>query len=132
MSTDPAAEIARLRKEIRHHDEKYYVQAASEISDLDYDRLVERLKTLEAEHPEQITPDSPTRRVGDQPVPGLKQVTHRAPMLSIENTYRVDELRKFGERTQKLLPGEKIEWVVELKVDGVAVAIYENGLLGVR
>ena len=130
MSTDPAAEIARLREEIRRHDRKYYVEAAPEISDLEYDRLIERLKKLEAEHPELVTPDSPTQRIGDQPVEGLEPVEHRVPMLSIENTYSLDELKKYGERVAKLLPGETIEWVVELKVDGVAVSlIYENGLL---
>jgi DNA ligase (NAD+) len=130
MPSNPAAEIARLCEEIAHHDHKYYVEAAPEITDIQYDRLMERLKKLEAEHPELITPDSPTQRVGDQPVEGLVQVEHRVPMLSIENTYSIEELKKYGERVAKLLPGEKIEWVVELKVDGVAVSlIYENGRL---
>jgi DNA ligase (NAD+) len=130
MSADPAAEIARLREEIAYHDRKYYVEAAPEISDLQYDRLMERLKRLEGEHPDLISPDSPTQRVGGQPVEGLKQVEHRVPMLSIENTYSIEELKKYGDRVAKLLPGEKIEWVVELKIDGVAVSlIYENGLL---
>jgi DNA ligase (NAD+) len=130
MATDPAAEIARLREEIARHDRKYYVEAAPEISDLQYDRLMERLKKLEAEHTDLITPDSPTQRVGDQPVEGLKQVEHRVPMLSIENTYSIEDLKKYGDRVAKLLPGEKIEWVVELKIDGVAIAlIYEDGLL---
>ena len=123
-------EIQELRQQIRHQDRKYYVEAAPEISDRDYDRLLERLKALEQQHPELITPDSPTQRVGDQPVEGLRQVQHRVPMLSIENTYSLDELRKYGERTEKLLKGEPIQWVVELKVDGVACSlIYENGLL---
>ena len=130
MSADSAAEIARLREEITRHDYLYYVAAAPEIKDIEYDRLMERLKKLEAAHPELLTPDSPTRRVGDRPVEGLQQVEHRVPMLSIENTYSIDELKKYGERVAKLLPGEKIEWVVELKIDGVAFAlIYENGLL---
>jgi DNA ligase (NAD+) len=125
-----AAEIARLRDEIRHHDRKYYVEAAPEISDRDYDRLLERLKKLEAEHPNLVTPDSPTQRIGDRPVEGLEPFEHRVPMLSIENTYSLDELKKYGDRVAKLLPGEEIEWVVELKVDGVAVSlIYEDGLL---
>ena len=130
MSKDPAAEIAALRDQIRHHDYEYYVEAAPEISDRDYDKLLERLKQLEAAHPELITPDSPTQRIGDQPVSELPQVEHRVPMLSIENTYSLDDLKKFGERTAKLLSGEPIEWVVELKVDGVAVSlVYEDGLL---
>jgi DNA ligase (NAD+) len=130
MPADSAAEIARLRDEIRHHDYLYYVAAAPEISDRDYDRLIDRLKKLEADHPDLVTPDSPTQRVGDQAVEGLEQVEHRVPMLSIENTYSIEELNKFGDRVAKLLPGETIEWVVELKVDGVAVSlIYENGML---
>ena len=125
-----AQEIARLREEIRRHDYKYYVEAAPEISDREYDRLIERLKALEKAHPELVTPDSPTQRIGDQPVEGLRQVAHRVPMLSIENTYSVEELRQYGQRTAKLLLGEPIAWMVELKVDGVAVSlVYEDGLL---
>ncbi|HUT09241.1 MAG TPA: NAD-dependent DNA ligase LigA [Thermoguttaceae bacterium] len=127
---DPATEIARLREEIRHHDRKYYVEAAPEITDLQYDRLIERLKKLEAEHPELLTPDSPTQRIGDRPIEGLEEVAHRVPMLSIDNTYSIDELRKYGQRTARLLGDEPIEWVVELKIDGVAVSlIYEDGRL---
>ena len=130
MSKHPGQEIERLRDEIRHHDRKYYVEAQPEISDLEYDRLLQRLQQLEAAHPELITPDSPTQRIGDQPVAELTQVRHRVPMLSIENTYNTDELREFGRRTSRWLEGEPIEWVVELKVDGAAVAIvYEDGVL---
>ena len=128
MPSDPARAIDKLREDIRRHDRKYYVEAAPEITDLEYDRLIEGLKKLEATHPELVTPDSPTQRVGDQPVEGLVEVAHRVPMLSIDNTYSLDELRKYGERTAKLLPGESIEWVVELKIDGVAVSlVYEDG-----
>ena len=130
MAADPRAEIEKLRAEIRRHDQKYYVEAAPEITDLEYDRLVDRLQQLEARHPELITPDSPTQRIGDQPVSGLTPVTHRVPMLSIDNTYTIEELRKYGEGIAKKLPGETVEWVVELKIDGVAVAlIYEQGHL---
>lgn len=130
MPTDPAAEVASLREQIRYHDRKYYVEATPEISDLDYDRLINRLKELEAARPELLTADSPTQRVGDTPVTGLEQVEHRVPMLSIDNTYSIEELRAYSERTQKLLPDERIEWVVELKIDGVAVSLlYEDGLL---
>ncbi len=126
----PADEIEKLREEIRHHDRKYYIEAQPEISDREYDRLMERLKELEAKHPELVTPDSPTQRVGEAPVEDLRPVEHRVPMLSIDNTYSVDELRKYGERIAKLLPDEKIDWVVELKIDGVAVSVtYENGRL---
>jgi DNA ligase (NAD+) len=129
MASNPSTEIAHLREEIRLHDRKYYVEAAPEISDLEYDRLIDQLKELEAKHPELVTPDSPTQRVGDQPVEGLTQVAHRVPMLSIENTYSLDELKQYGQKVAKLLPGETIEWVVELKVDGVAVSlIYQDGL----
>jgi len=130
MSPDAKYEIEKLRDEIRGHDQKYYIEAAPDISDLEYDRLLERLKKLEAAHPELIAPDSPTQRVGDAPVPELDQVEHRVPMLSIDNTYSIDELRQYGQRVAKLLPDEKIEWIVELKIDGVAVAlVYEHGLL---
>lgn len=125
-----AKRIEKLREEIRYHDRKYYVEAAPEITDLEYDRLLEELKKLEGEHPELITPDSPTQRIGDAPVDDLAQFAHRVPMLSIDNTYSLEDLKKFGERTAKSLDGEPVEWVVELKVDGVAVSIvYENGLL---
>ncbi len=130
MPPKAAAEIESLRETIRRHDHKYYVEAAPEISDLQYDRLMERLKQLEAEHPELVTADSPTQRVGEQPVEGLSPVEHRVPMLSIDNTYSIEDLKRFGERAQKLLPHEKLGWVVELKIDGVAVALlYENGVL---
>jgi DNA ligase (NAD+) len=130
MTSDAAAEIARLRDEIRYHDRKYYVEAQPEISDLAYDRLMQRLKNLEAAHPKLVSPDSPTQRIGDAPVDALVSVEHRLPMLSIENTYNLEELRKFGQRVAKLLPDEKIQWVVELKIDGVAVSVvYENGRL---
>lgn len=130
MADDPAAEIEKLREAIRYHDRKYYLDAAPEISDREYDRLFDRLKALEAKHPELITPDSPTQRIGDQTTGELPQVEHRVPMMSIDNTYSVEELRAYGRRIEKLLPDEKIEWVVELKIDGVAVSIlYENGKL---
>jgi len=130
MTNGTKQQIEELREEIRHHDRKYYVEAAPEISDSEYDRLLSRLKKLEAENPDLVTPDSPTQRIGDQPVEHLPQVEHRVPMLSIDNTYSIEELGEFGGRTARLLEGEPIEWVVELKIDGVAVAIiYENGVL---
>ncbi len=130
MSTDPAKEVADLRDQIRHHDQKYYVEATPEITDLEYDRLINRLKDLEAAHTDLLTLDSPTQRVGDQPVEGLEQVEHRVRMLSIDNTYSIEELRSYADRTMKLLPDEAIEWVIELKIDGVAVSLlYENGVL---
>lgn len=128
--SDVAGEIDRLRDEIRRHDRLYYLDAAPEISDRDYDRLLERLRALEAEHPALVTTDSPTQRVGEQPASHLTSAPHSTPMRSIDNTYSLEELRKYGERVAKLLPEEPIAWVVELKVDGVAAAIrYENGAL---
>lgn len=125
-----AKKIEALRETIRDHDRKYYVESAPEISDLEYDRLLNRLKELEAAHPDLIAADSPTQRIGDQPIEGLRQVEHRIAMLSIDNTYSLPEVREFAARAAKKLSGETIEWVVELKVDGVAVAlVYEEGLL---
>ena len=123
-------EVEQLRDEIRQHDHRYYVDSAPIISDLEYDRLLEKLKQFERQHPELITPDSPTQRIGDQPVSDLNQVDHRLPMLSIDNTYSVEDLRKYGQRITKLLDGEEPEWVVELKIDGVAVSLaYQQGQL---
>ncbi|MGD9646402.1 MAG: NAD-dependent DNA ligase LigA [Pirellulales bacterium] len=128
--SDDARRIEKLRDQIRHHNRKYYVEAAPEISDLEYDRLLAELKSLEAKHPELVTSDSPTQRVGEEPVEGLEPVEHRVPMLSIENTYDLDELRAFGRRVDKLLPDEPVAWVVELKIDGAAAAIlFEQGRL---
>ncbi len=130
MTKDAAAEIEKLRESIRYHDRKYYVDAQPEISDLQYDRLMQRLQELEALHPRLIRPDSPTQRVGGSPVASLASIEHRLPMLSIENTYSALDLRKYGQRIAGLLPDETIQWVVELKVDGVAVSvIYEDGQL---
>ena len=125
-----AKRIALLTEEIRKHDHGYYVLATPSISDLEYDRMLRELGDLEKSFPQFAASDSPTKRLGDAPLVGLTQVTHRVPMLSIENTYTEQELRDFFTRTEKLLPGESMEWVVELKVDGVAASIrYEDGLL---
>ena len=130
MSEQAARRIEELRKLIRYHDRKYYVEANPEISDLAYDKLMDELKSVESAHPELITPDSPTQRVGEEPMAELHSVEHRVPMLSIENTYSVEELQKYGQRTLKALGTEPVEWVVELKVDGVAVSLaYEKGML---
>ena len=130
MGGAPASEINQLRDEIRRHDRLYHEEAAPEISDLEYDRLMERLVELETAHPEFVTPDSPTQRVGGDPVSHLSEVEHLEPMLSIGNTYSIEELEKFGARVAKLLPGEKIEWVVELKIDGAAGSVlYRDGEL---
>jgi DNA ligase (NAD+) len=123
-----AQQIEALRDEIREHDRKYYVEDAPEISDLEYDKKLANLRGLEEAHPEYFSPDSPTQRVGGEPLSELEHVRHRVPMLSMDNTYSVEELQRYGERTARLLPGEEIAWDVELKIDGVAVALtYENG-----
>lgn len=130
MEKPTAQEVEKLRDDIRHHDRKYFVEATPEISDLDYDQLIERLRQIEATHPDLQTPESPTQRVGEQPVENLQSVEHRVPMLSIDNTYSVEDVRKYADRIAKLLPDELIEWVVELKIDGVAATvIYERGVL---
>jgi len=114
---------------IRYHDYKYYVENKPEISDYEYDLLMQKLRKLEEKHPELITPDSPTQRVGGEPIQGFVSVKHRVPMLSIENTYSPSEVREFDKRVHKNLGGEKVEYVVELKIDGVSVSlVYEKGI----
>ena len=133
MTVSAARQIERLREQIRHHDRKYYVEAAPEISDRDYDRLLTELRALEEKHPDLVAADSPTQRVGDEPMPSLQSVRHRLPMLSIDNTYSAADLSAWGRRVEKLLQDSDagpIEWVLELKIDGVAVSLtYEHGLL---
>ncbi len=124
--------IDELRRHIRHHDRLYYVDAKPEISDREYDQLYAELKQLEDKHPELVTPDSPTQRVGGAPIDGFKTVRHRQPMMSIDNTYNADELREFDRRVRKALGGEAVIYVVELKIDGVAMSLtYENGVFTV-
>lgn len=127
-----AERAAELRRLIEHHNYQYYVEARPEISDREFDQLMEELTKIEAAHPELATPDSPTRRVGGQPIEGFAAVRHRQPMLSIDNTYNADDLREFDRRVRRLLPGEAVTYVVELKIDGVAVSLtYEGGILTV-
>ncbi|MGH7952041.1 MAG: NAD-dependent DNA ligase LigA [Limisphaerales bacterium] len=121
---------AQLIAEIRAHDFAYHVEAQPKISDRDYDRLYHELLDLEKNFPELVTPNSPTQRVGGEPLKEFKSVRHLLPMLSLDNTYSQDEVRDFVKRVQKLLPGEILDWAVEPKVDGVAVSLrYENGKL---
>jgi DNA ligase (NAD+) len=123
-------DINDLRQEIRRHDSLYYVQAKPEITDKEYDFLIKKLEELENQYPQFITPDSPTQRVGSDLIKEFKKVPHTQRMLSISNTYSTQELLDFGERVKALLPDEKIEYVAELKIDGVAVALrYEGGFL---
>ncbi len=123
-------EIEALREEIRRHEELYYVYDNPEISDAEYDALIERLNQLEADHPELITPDSPTQRVGGRPAEGFPEVVHRHQMLSLDNSYNIEELRAFDERCQKLADGRQFEYVAELKIDGLSLSLhYEDQLL---
>lgn len=123
-------EIEKLRDKIRRHEELYYVQDSPEISDIEYDQLIENLQTLEEANPELITPDSPTQRVGGRPADGFPEVAHKRPMLSLDNSYNIDELRAFDERCQRLADGRQIEYVAELKIDGLSIALhYEKGVL---
>jgi DNA ligase (NAD+) len=123
---------ARLVEEIHRHDHAYYVEARPVISDQEYDRLYHELLDLEKEFPDLATPDSPSHRVGGAPLNEFQSVRHAVPMMSLDNTYSQEEVRDFVKRVQKLLPDEKLEWVVEPKVDGVAVSLrYENGALAV-
>ena len=124
--------IKQLRDTIRYHDQKYYVENNPEITDYEYDQLLKELQHLEKLHPELITPDSPTQRVSGEPLTQFPTIEHRVPMLSIDNTYSDDELREFDQRIKRMAEidaYQDIEYVVELKIDGVAITLwYENGL----
>src|SRR5918912_1734021 len=122
-------EIESLREEIRRHEELYYVHDNPEISDAEYDALLVRLQQLETEYPELVTPDSPTQRVGGRPAEGFPEYVHRRPMLSLDNSYNIDELRAFDARCRKLAAGQPIEYVAELKIDGLSLSIhYQEGV----
>ena len=122
--------IVGLRAEIAEHNRRYYDEAAPTISDREYDRLYRELIDLETQFPKFVRPDSPTQRVGGAPLKAFSQITHRVPMLSLDNTYSEEEVGAFYRRMTKLLPNDKIPVVVEPKVDGVAVSLlYENGRL---
>ncbi len=131
MKKAPAArEVEKLKELIRRHDYKYYVLNSPEIPDDEYDRLFHRLVELEREYPELATPDSPTRRLGDRPLERFKPYRHEVPMLSMDNTYSEKDLEEFVRRNRRILAGDSFEFTVELKIDGVAVALlYEDGIL---
>jgi DNA ligase (NAD+) len=125
------AEIERLRAEIDRHNELYYQKSAPEISDYEFDQLLEKLKKLEQKYPQFVTPDSPTQRVGGK-AEGFKPFCHKVPMMSLENSYSIEDLREFDARCKKLADGRQFEYVAELKIDGVSTALhYENGILTV-
>ncbi|MDT4952138.1 MAG: ligase [Acidobacteriota bacterium] len=123
-------EIQSLRDEIRRHEELYYVHANPEISDVEYDALLVRLQQLEAEHPELVTPDSPTQRVGGRPAEGFDEYVHRRPMLSLDNSYNIEDLRAFDERCRRLADGRVFHYVAELKIDGLSISLhYQENVL---
>jgi DNA ligase (NAD+) len=127
---DVEARIEALRKEIRHHEHRYYVLDDPEISDAEFDRLMNELKGLEAVHPELLTPDSPTQRVGGKPREGFIKVAHSVPMLSLDNAYNQEELRTWERRVHELSGSKNIDYVCELKLDGMSLALrYEGGQL---
>jgi len=127
---DAEKKIATLREKIRHHEHLYYVLDHPEISDADFDKLMQQLKNLESEHPSLVTPDSPTQRVGGKPREGFVKVSHSSPMLSLDNTYNEEELRDWERRAHELTGRSDVDYVCELKLDGMSLAlIYEGGKL---
>jgi DNA ligase (NAD+) len=127
--TDVRGRIEELREQVRYHNRRYHVEDAPEISDAEYDALYAELEALEAEHPELVTPDSPTQRVGGEPVEGFESVRHSVPMLSLANARKIEDLREWDARVRRLLgDDESPRYVTERKIDGLAVSLrYENG-----
>src|SRR5687767_11456701 len=131
----PADRIAELRRLIRHHEERYYILNAPEIADAEFDALMHELERLETENPDLVSIDSPTQRVGGRVAAGFAEVDHAEPMLSLDNAYSEDELRAFDDRVRRGLGVagaaiEDLEYVAELKIDGVSIALtYEDGVL---
>ena len=129
-SQDAGRKIDALREQIRHHEYRYFVLDDPEISDLDFDQLVEQLKKFERDNPDLITPDSPTQRVGGKPREGVVKVPHSSPMLSLDNTYTEEELRAWEHRVHELSGRKDVDYVGELKLDGMSLAlVYEDGKL---
>jgi DNA ligase (NAD+) len=127
---DIEKKIDALREKIRHHEYLYYVLDSPEISDADFDKLMQQLKALEAEHPSLLTPDSPSQRVGGKPREGFVKVPHSSPMLSLDNTYNEEELRDWERRVHELSGRGDVDYVCELKLDGMSLALlYEDGKL---
>ena len=127
---DLEKQLETLRDEIRYHEHRYYVLDQPEISDAEFDKLMDKLKRLEAEHPELVAPDSPTQRVGGKPREGFVKVRHSSPMLSLDNTYSEDELRAWERRVHELSGRKDVEYVCELKLDGMSLALhYEDARL---
>ncbi|HZG62981.1 MAG TPA: NAD-dependent DNA ligase LigA [Rubrobacteraceae bacterium] len=127
--TNVRAGIEELRERVRYHNRRYYVEDAPEISDAEYDTLYKELESLEAEHPELVTPDSPTQRVGGEPLEEFQQIRHAVPMLSLANARKLGELKEWDARVRRLLgEDEEPRYVTERKIDGLAVSLrYEEG-----
>ena len=127
---DIEKKVEALREKIRHHEYRYFVLDDPEISDAEFDQLMIQLKKVEAEHPTLVTPDSPTQRVGGKPREGVVKAAHSSPMLSLDNTYNVDDLRSWERRVHELSGRSDVDYVCELKLDGMSLALlYENGRL---
>jgi DNA ligase (NAD+) len=130
-SVDVRSRIEGLREQVRYHNRRYHIEDAPEISDAEYDALYAELESMEAEHPELVTPDSPTQRVGGEPLEGFEEVRHTVPMLSLANARKTEDLREWDARVRRLLgpeEEERLRYVTELKIDGLAVSLrYENG-----
>ena len=121
--TGAQKKIEKLREELRRHEHLYYVLDAPEISDAEYDALMNELKKLEAAHPDLVTPDSPTQRVGGKPAEGFKKAQHSRPMLSLDNAYSAEELADWDRRVHELAGSLPVEYTAELKLDGLSVAL---------
>jgi DNA ligase (NAD+) len=129
-SIDVEKKIEALREKIRHHEHLYYVLDDPKLSDAEFDKLMQQLKDLESEHPSLVTPDSPTQRVGGKPREGFVKVPHSSPMLSLDNTYNGEELRDWERRVHELTGRSDVDYVCELKLDGMSLAlVYEDGKL---
>src|SRR6478672_6693736 len=132
MPASPEQRLKDLRDAIRHHEERYYIQNAPEVSDEEFDRLLHELERLEADYPDLVTPDSPTQRVAGRPIEGFATVEHLVPMLSLDNAYNDEELRAFDERVRRGagLGDQLVAYVAEMKIDGLSLALtYEDGRL---
>src|SRR5207245_6655693 len=127
---DVEKKIETLREKIRRHEHLYYALDRPEISDFEFDKLMQELQQLEAEHPALITPDSPTQRVGGKPREGFVKVRHSSPMLSLDNTYNEEELRAWERRVHELTGRKDVDYVCELKLDGMSLSLgYDDGQL---
>ena len=124
------AQIQSLREQIEQHNYRYYVLDDPTVPDAEYDRLMAELRALEAAHPALITPDSPTQRVGGEPLEGFDKVGHKLPMLSLDNAFSPEDLSEFDQRIRRLLGAQSVHYAAEPKLDGLAISLrYEDGVL---